>query len=354
MNRFEQESQSVFGNYTETQLVNNDTERSIVYGSVVMKNLISSLKRLTNADVPILIYGETGTGKEVLAQYIHSSSKRKEHSMICINCAAIAPSLFEAEMFGYSKGAFTGSNPSGKKGLFESADGSTLFLDEVDSLPLEQQGKLLRALETKTIVRLGESKPIKVDFRLLVATNKNLHELVAMGKFREDLYYRLNVVPAYLPPLREREGDIRILSDYFLSHYLQKYDIKKKFSEDIYQQLESYSWPGNIRELKNLIERIVLMTDPSEYEIETITLPSGEMTSDFYGENNKCPVKKLIRNTPLVTEAPLEDQLSAYEKEILIAALKKYRNSSDAANALGISCPTMSRKMAKYRLSKQR
>jgi transcriptional regulator with PAS, ATPase and Fis domain len=192
--------------------------------------------------------------------------------MIFVNCAAISQPLFESEMFGYSKGAFTGSDPKGKMGLIEAANGSTLFLDEIESLPLEQQGKLLRVIETQSITKVGSTQPISVNFRLITATNKNLEELVRKGEFRKDLYYRLNVFLLNIPPLRERKDDIRPLTDYYFAKYCDKYSVVKGCSEEAYRQLEEYNWPGNIRELKNLIERTVLMTGFSTEKINKFAL----------------------------------------------------------------------------------
>ena len=350
---------------TGTLTSEGQSKKEFIYRGYTMTAFVTGLSKVAPRDVPILLQGETGTGKEVLANYIHDHSNRRDHPMIAINCAAISPSLFEAEMFGYAKGAFTGSNPKGKIGLIEKANHSTLFLDEIDSMPLEQQGKLLRALETKTIYRLGESDPVSVDFRLVAATNKNMQRVIWEGRFREDLYYRLNVIPAIIPPLRSRREDIRPLAEYYLSWYCTKYSIHKRFSENVYQQLESYDWPGNVRELKNLVERTLLMSDSEVEEINMINLPTRAEGRMAAVENPVPvpsvpvpePVRMAVAPQPPVPEVDsqstqLEDRMGNYEKAVLRDALNRCNSYNEAAAYLGISVSTMYRKTAKYNLEK--
>ena len=328
------------------QLSTGDEQTAFIYKSQVMNDLVHSMTNVANTDVPILLQGETGVGKEVVANHFHNQSNRKNRPMVTINCAAISPSLFESEMFGYAKGAFTGSSNTGRIGLIEAANHSTLFLDEIDSMPLEQQGKLLRALETKTIYRVGESKPVTVDFRLIAATNKNIQKSIWEGQFREDLYYRLNVVPAEIPPLRYRKDDIRPLTDYFLKKYCNRYSVEKRFSEHVYEQLKEYEWPGNVRELKNLIERTVLMSDPSVIDIRIINLLHN-YKNDFNGSPKKY-------NSRLdEDDNSLNQKVNMYEKRILQEALQKYGSLSEVAKHLDVSISTLHRKTVKYGIIKK-
>ncbi len=228
--------------------------------SQLMKGVIDTAKKVAPFDATVLITGESGTGKEVLARYIHKNSKRSDKPFIAINCGAIPDDLLEAELFGYKKGAFTGAS-SDKKGIIEEAEGGTLLLDEIGELPLNLQVKLLRVLQEGEIKPLGSSKAKKVNVRFIAATNKNLEELVKKGLFREDLFYRLNVISINIPPLRERKEDIIPLAKFFIKKYATKYSIKPKIlSEKAISELIEYNWPGNVRELENIIERTMLIS----------------------------------------------------------------------------------------------
>lgn len=222
-------------------------------------------------DSTILLYGESGCGKEVVADYIYRHSRRADKPIIAVNCAAFPENLIEAELFGYERGAFTGANREGKTGLIEAADGGTLFLDEINSLSMNVQGKLLRVLEDKRVQRIGATNAKKVDFRLIAATNRDLRELVSEGNFREDLYYRLQVIPLTIPPIRERAEDIVPLCLHFLHYYSEKYNIPKKLSDGALEELKKYDWPGNVREIRNFAERVVVMTPRTVYEINSIS-----------------------------------------------------------------------------------
>lgn len=232
-----------------------------------MLSLVDSIAPL---DSNVLLYGESGSGKEVIAHYIHEHSKRKDQPLIAVNCASIPESLFEAELFGYEKGSFTGASKEGKVGLVEAANGGTLFLDEVNSLLLSVQGKVLRTIEEKSIQRVGSSQIKKVNFRLIAATNRDLEAMVRSGAFREDLYYRLYVIPIIIPPVRNRKEDIIPLCLYFLHEICQKYNIKKSFSDEVLEEVYNYPWPGNVREVRNFVERMVAMTPRSVQEIKHI------------------------------------------------------------------------------------
>lgn len=286
--------------------------------------------QVAHNDASVLIYGETGTGKEVFAQAIHNLSKRKNNVFMAINCGAIPENLIESELFGYEKGSFTGASQSGKMGKFEICKDGTLFLDEIGDLPLLMQVKLNRALEEKEIIRVGGSNPIKVNPRIISATHKNLSSLVDKNLFRGDLYYRLNVVPIYLPPLRERGYDVIILSRYFLNHFSKVYnkDIKG-FSPEAEILLLKHKFPGNIRELRNLVEYAVIF----------------EQSSTIKSEN----IKKKIGVNQEVENMKLADLTRSYEKKVIENKIKKLGNDLDAkkeaARQLGISIATLYRKL---------
>ncbi len=255
--------------YLREELSEVPTAMGIITKDKAFQKILSSTKKLAKADSNVLIYGETGTGKELIARFIHESSTRNKKPLIKINCAAIPSNLMESEMFGYEKGAFTGAVAT-KIGRFELANGGTLFLDEIGEMPLDLQSKLLRVLQENEFERLGGIKTIQSDFRLITATNRDLEELVEKGAFREDLFYRLNVIPIKLPSLRERKSDISVLAEYFA----RKYSIKNsseiiKIPASVIEKLESYDWPGNIREMENIIERAVITSSSDTLEINT-------------------------------------------------------------------------------------
>jgi len=324
-----------------------DDNKLLVYNSQPMSDLIRIMNNVAPTDANILIQGESGTGKEVVAEYIHEMSERKDKEMVRINCAAFPETLLESELFGYEKGAFTGALSSGKKGLIETANESTLFLDEVNSLPLALQGKILRTIETKMVQRIGSDRPKRIDFRLIAATNEDLSDCIKKKTFRADLYYRLNVIPAIIPPLRERPSDIEPLIEYFLNKYCKKYGREKTFSPEVMHILKNYSWPGNVRELKNFVERIVLISASSVYCIKNIPpqmldgqllLPKGASGEGTVGSQ-------------FDSRLSLEENLTAYEKQIIESVVKQYGSGKSAAEVLKVNQSTISRKMAKYNIS---
>lgn len=283
--------------------VNSQEKVDIVGESPAMKQLFAIADSVSQLDSSIMLTGESGCGKEVFAQYIHDHSNRKSKRMVAVNCAAFPENLIESELFGYARGSFTGANQSGKVGLVEAADGGTLFLDEINSLPMAVQGKLLRVLEEKSIQRIGSIKPKHVDFRLICATNQDLFRLVSQGKFREDLFYRIHVIPLHIPPIRERKEDIVPLCLHFLHDFCEKYHIRKAFSDEVMQEIQAYSWPGNVREIRNFVERMVVMT-PSTSEI-IWNIPKGLLFSNAPEEDTPqekhtgTPSKKLSKETVL-------------------------------------------------------
>jgi Nif-specific regulatory protein len=243
----------------------------IIGESSQMQIIYKIIDRIAQSDVTVLVRGETGTGKELVAAAIHKRSKRADEPFVKLNCAAIADSLIESELFGHEKGAFTDAKEM-RKGRFELAHGGTLFLDEIGDISASAQVKLLRVLQEREFERVGGSKTIKVNVRLIAATNRNLEEMVKNGEFREDLYYRLNVIPIDLPPLRERGEDIRLLVNFFLERSMKNHKKKVIITEEAMNELMSYPWPGNIRELENTIERIVLMGSDDGISAEEMRL----------------------------------------------------------------------------------
>ena len=245
-------------------------DAEIIAESPQMKKILAMLDNIAETDASVLISGASGTGKEVIANYIHNKSTRKGQSIISINCASIPENLLESELFGYEKGAFSGASEKGKIGLILAANQGTLFLDEINSMPLTVQAKVLRVLENRQITPLGGIKSIPVDFRLICTTNEDLHALISQNAFRSDLYYRINVVSVNIPPLCERREDIIPLSLCFIRRYCEKYGLNKVFSALVLHDLKNMEWPGNVRELKNLIERMIITSPRSELKITHI------------------------------------------------------------------------------------
>ena len=284
-----------------------------------MLEVVNRIRRVADTGTTVLIMGETGTGKELVARSIHSQSSRKKQALINVNCAAFAENQIESELFGHERGAFTGALQM-KKGLIEVANGATLFLDEIGELPLEAQGRLLSVLQDDQIRRVGSNKVIKVDVRIIAATHKNLAQMVKQGQFREDLFYRLNVFEINLPPLRERGSDIRLLADMLLTKIAQNtHRGINAFSEEAYRKLQEYAWPGNVRELENVIERAVILARSEVVDADDLALSNGEASDQL----------------PLYE---LENRLSL--DEYFVSFVKKYQpqyNETELARMLGIS-----------------
>lgn len=301
----------------------------VVYSSPAMRQIMMQIEQVAATPSSVLIIGETGTGKELLAKDIHEASPRKDRTMICVNCAAIPSALIESELFGREKGAYTGAL-SKQIGRIELAHGSTLFLDEIGELPLDAQAKLLRALQEKEIERLGSPKPVKVDVRVIAATNRNLSQEVAEGRFREDLYYRLNVFPIHVPPLRERPEDIPLLVDVFIGEFAQSLDKSiDRVANTSLQALCNYEWPGNIRELRNVIERSVIL---AKGPVLQISLPA------------ETPMSKAAATSNLLT---LEDVEREYILRVLETSGWRIRGQGGAAEILGLKPSTLESRMIK-------
>ncbi|HEX3033315.1 MAG TPA: sigma 54-interacting transcriptional regulator [Bacillota bacterium] len=311
-------------------------QKPIVAVSPQMRKVMANTEIVARCDSPVLLFGETGTGKEVLARYIHHHSSRAKEPFIPVNCAAIPHELLESEFFGYVAGAFTGASSQGKAGLLEIADKGTLFLDELGELPLAMQSKLLRVLETGEFQKLGSTGIRRTDLRIISATNRNLKAMMSQNQFRSDLYYRLNVIPIELPPLKERPQDICTLSNNFLEELNRKYGLKKVFSEQAKQAFLTYSWPGNVRELRNVIERLVVTTpgDVLHFEEEG---SSQNVVHLSMVETKKSPSSG-YRGT-------LKDVLKAVEEEYISRVLAECGGKvGEAAEKLGIHRTMLYRK----------
>ena len=315
---------------------NGDSQ--IIAESYEMRNVLEKAKRVAGLDTTVLLLGESGTGKELLAEYIFRHSKKKNKAFVKINCAAIPENLIESEFFGYERGSFTGADKEGKIGIFEACKGGTLFLDEIGDLPVQMQSKLLRALQEKEIRRIGGKENISVEVRIVAATNVDLVKAVQEGKFREDLYYRLNVIPILMPPLRMRKEDVEPLTLHFIELFNKKYSLSKEILAEGIAVLKGYEWPGNVRELSNVIERSMIGYDGkliTKFQIERQLT-----TRDVYAEKEREQVY-------------LREALEKYERDIFLDMLSKYSSQSEIARVLGIDKATVSRKLRKHNLSSE-
>jgi len=300
-----------------------------------MKKVIDTSLHVAEVDVNVLLLGESGVGKSLIARFIHDNSSRSKGPFIEVNCGAIPEALFEAELFGYEAGSFTGANPKGKIGLAQLAEGGTLFLDEVGELTLINQVKLLKMIQEKQFYRVGGTKVQNVDFRLISATNKNLEAAVAEKTFREDLYFRLSVVPITIPPLRQRAEDILPLIEHFLDMFEKKYNRKRKLDEAVIHQLVYHEWRGNVRELVNLLERLVVTSSSTLVTVDHLPdyLDKRSNQTNFEYDNK-----------------PLFEILDEVEKQVLIKAKSKYKTTIKMAEVLGVSQPSIVRKLKKYEI----
>lgn len=306
--------------------------------SLSVKKLKELVKSVAKTDATILITGETGCGKEVLARDIYTNSERNNKPYIKINCAAIPESLIESELFGYEQGAFTGAQNKGKMGMFEAANGGTLLLDEIGEMPLPLQSKLLRVLQEKELMRIGGTKSIKLDVRVIAATNQNLIELVQKKEFRQDLYYRLNVIPMRIPSLRERKDDIVLLSHSFLNKYNLKYGKNLLLDNRILNLLEEYNWPGNVRELENVMERLVVVSVNDDIDINYIMDILGHHEKDIAIDYDQLTLKEAVESV---------------EKGMIKRALSQCGSTYKAAEVLGMNQSSIFRKAKAYGLLSQ-
>ena len=303
----------------------------------VTKQLVEKAIRVAKLDTTVLLTGESGTGKEVFANFIYQNSSRVGKPFVKVNCAAIPENLMESELFGYEKGAFTGADRKGKTGLFEIANHGTLFLDEIGEIPIHMQSKLLRAIQERKIMHVGGDREIPIDIRLITATNQNLKKAVTEGRFRGDLYYRLNVMPLELQPLKGRKKDIKALTNYFVKTFNKDYKMNKTISDEAMKVLQKFEWPGNIRELENIIERIMISFDG-----EVITKPQVERVIGIQGESDM--------DMSALEGKSMTQLLDEYEKLILEKMMSKYKKASDVGRALKMNKSTLSRRLNKYGL----
>ncbi|HGF3932509.1 TPA: sigma 54-interacting transcriptional regulator [Escherichia coli] len=312
----------------------------------VMRQLKRLISRIAPSPSSVMVVGESGTDKEVVARAIHKLSGRRNKPFIAINCAAIPEQLLESELFGYVKGAFTGASANGKTGLIQAANTGTLFLDEIGDMPLMLQAKLLRAIEAREILPIGASSPIQVDIRIISATNQNLAQFIAEGKFREDLFYRLNVIPITLPPLRERQEDIELLVHYFLHLHTRRLgSVYPGIAPDVVEILRKHRWPGNLRELSNLMEYLVNVV-PSGEVIDSTLLPPNLLNNGTTEQSDVTEVSEAHLSLDDAGGTALEEM----EKQMIREALSRHNSKKQVADELGIGIATLYRKIKKYEL----
>lgn len=340
LNRLKQEVKQAEGlsQHYQKQLLRFqlDTEGDYIVASQKMAEISDLVKRIARVDSTVLINGESGVGKEIVAREIHRNSLRSDRPYICVNCAAIPDNLLESELFGYEPGAFTGANRNGKMGIFQLADTGTLFLDEIGELPFYLQAKLLRVIQENEIVRIGGTAPISIDVRFITATNRDLWKMVSERQFREDLYYRLNVVQVRIPPLRERKEEIPVFVEYFIGMLNKKYRLNKQINPDLVDRLMEYDWQGNVRELRNALEQ-AYVTSPGAYITDIKLGPQQEVHLCAEGKTNGES-----------THLSLKEAVHEYESKIIKDALTTYVTTRKAAYALGVSQATIWRKAKQY------
>lgn len=318
-----------------------DSESEYISKSPIMERTMDLLERIATADISVILSGESGVGKDVYARWIHNHSLRKEKPFMKIDCGALTESLLESELFGYEKGAFTGASEKGKKGLVEVAAGGTLFLDEIGEMPLNLQAKLLRLVQENVFIPVGGVTAKKVDIRIIAATNKDLEKMVEENLFRQDLYYRLNVVPLTIPSLRERKEDIFYFVRYFLNKFNMKHGFHKTISSRAVNSLCQYDWPGNVRELSNIIERLVVVTPSSTIDASDVAVILSPK-QDFFLERKE------------LSEDNYQDALEEFEARYFAGIFETGKTLEEMARHTGISMSTLKRKLNKYNLRKNK
>lgn len=333
----------------ETQLneatLSDLKSKEIIVTDEKMKKLYKIAARLAAVTTSVVITGESGVGKDIYAKYIHSISRRRDKNFIHVNLGAIPKNLFESELFGYEPGAFTGASRHGKAGLIELANGGTLFLDEVGELSLDIQAKLLQVIQERSLRRIGSSRSIMLDIRIIAATNRDLEQMVKDGTFRLDLYYRLNVISVEIPPLRERKSEIPSMAKLFLDIFNEKYHMHKSIDPAVMNILIDYAWPGNIRELNHLIENLVII---SNQDMITLTMLPTAMLSSVMPKSVPFSSCTDENETDELTNYNLKKAVEHLERQLIHAALKQYKTTTAAAGAMGIDISTLSKKRKKY------
>lgn len=324
------------------QELKNKSFNKLKTQSLEMQKAVDLAKNTSKSDATVVLYGESGVGKEVFAQAIHESSNRGDQQFIAINMGSIPEELFESELFGYEEGSFTGASKGGKKGMLEKASGGTIFLDELSELSLNNQTKLLRVIQEREFYKLGSTKLQKLDIRIICATNRDLMRAIKSGSFREDLYYRLNVIPITIPPLRHRSEDIEYISEQLLSELRQRYKKKVILLPDTLKKLEEYSWHGNVRELYNLLERLVAVSTRTDIKVDD--LPKHiSLNLDIKSKQSELDLMQS-------EDMKLEDLINKVEKEAIEYAMKSSVNRSKAIEKLGISRKSFYDKLKKYEI----
>ena len=317
-------------------------ETNLIYASDQMKSIVKTCLSIAGTDGSVLLQGETGVGKEVIAKFIHSNSPRRDHPIIPVNCSAIPPELFESEFFGYKPNAFTGASAKGKIGLVQMADQGTLFLDELGELPLTMQTKLLRFVETGEYLPVGASGPEKADVRIIAATSRDLYRMMEEKTFRRDLFYRLGVLPVFIPPLRERPADIEKIADFYVARYNQKYGKNVVLTASDYALLKSYDWPGNIRELRNSMERTVILNN-LEKARDTLSILLNRQNR---GSAELPVTDAAYAGTQIYNGLPLSEAAEDFERRYIRSALVSHHGKlGETADALGMHRSTLYRKL---------
>ncbi|MBL4836226.1 MAG: sigma-54-dependent Fis family transcriptional regulator [Kordiimonadaceae bacterium] len=335
-----------------------EDDQSFVYSDEIMKNVIALAEQVAPSEASILITGESGTGKEVMARFVHQKSRRANKAFVAVNCAAIPENLLESELFGHEKGAFTGAIAR-RIGKFEEADGGTLLLDEISEMDVRLQAKLLRAIQEREIDRVGSSKPIKVNIRIIATSNRNLQEAVKEGQFRDDLFFRLNVVNLCVPPLRDRPSDIKVLAAHFAKKYAEVNHVQnRELSEESMVALTNHSWPGNVRELENAMHRSVLLATGDTISPAAILLPdaSGNLSmstpatsTENAGSTRSNTASLASANEEITVPGLVGKTVAEVERDLIIDTLKHcLGNRTHAANILGISIRTLRNKLNQY------
>ncbi|MFD0826405.1 sigma-54 interaction domain-containing protein [Neobacillus sp. M.A.Huq-85] len=336
LKKLQQETKTLFDSYQrEVARIKQEKyeDKPFIYKSKAMEDVFELIKSVSSVDTSVLILGETGVGKQMVANQIHLLSHRNDKPFVTINCGAIPENLLESELFGYEEGAFSGTRKGGKLGLFQIADKGTIFLDEIGEMPVSLQVKLLRVLQEKVILKVGGTKEHKIDVRIISATNKDLSQMIKDGSFREDLYYRINVVPIRIPALKERKDDIEALVYHFLDKFNKKYQKNVEPSSRQLEQILNYSWPGNVRELENAIERMIVLEKSLFFE--------DERTDSLYLHEVEKEEGKLPHLTKFMETA---------EKGLIMKAMSRFSTTREMANSLGVNQSTIVRKLQKYGL----